>query len=158
LAKVAKLPAIHALYLGLAVNLAHIPLPGIFIRYWNYATGAWVFIGMMLIGVALGKMRRLEFDKRLIRWLFTVKFLYWPAMGIGLILLDKTFLHMFEPEVHGLILIFSAVPPQANLVAYAAQLNLHPEKAASAVLLGTAFAIMYIPGIFFFARLTGLIP
>jgi len=44
-----------------------------------------------------------------------------------------------------LMLILSIVPPAANIAAFAAQLNVQPEKAATTVLLCTIFALFYIP-------------
>lgn len=157
LRKVAKLPGIHALYIGLAFNFMDVPVPDLFFTYWDYATGAWIFIGMMLIGVALGKMPRLECDARLIGWLFSAKFVLWPGLGLCFIIADSLWLHWFPAEVYGLILVFTAVPPPSNLVAYAAHLNLHPEKAATAVLLGTLFAAVSIPAMFFLAGMAGIV-
>jgi malate permease and related proteins len=156
LRRVARLPTLHALWIGLVVNFSHIKLPDLFYTYWTHATGAYVFLGMMIIGIALAKMKKLEFDAGMFGWLFAAKFLAWPVLGIVLVTLDLHSLHLFTPVVHGLILIFCSVPLMANLVAYAAQLDLHPEKAASSVLLSTLFAIIYMPLLFIAAHHYGL--
>ncbi len=158
LIKVLRLPAVHALYCGLLINFSGITLPDIFYRYWTYATGTWVFTGMMVIGVALGKIPKLEFDFRLMRWLFAAKFILWPLAGIAFILIDRHLLGLLPETAHGLIMIFTSVPLMANLVAYAAQMNLHTERAASTVLVSTFFAIAYMPALLFWARYYGLIP
>src|SRR5690606_21292813 len=101
----------------------------VMVRYWTYASGAWIFIGMMLIGVALGKLERFELDWRLLRWLAAAKFLLWPMGGFAIVLLDLHLFHVFEPVIHQMILIFTTVPLAGNLVAYAATLKLHPERA-----------------------------
>ena len=157
LRRVARLPTVHALWIGLLVNFSHVKLPDLFYTYWTHATGAYVFFGMMIIGIALSKMKRLEFDWRLIGWLFGAKFVVWPALALLFIVIDQSALHLFPATVHGLILIFCSVPLMANLVAYAAQLNLHAEKAASSVLLSTLFAIVYMPLLFMAARQFGLL-
>ncbi|MCB9989828.1 MAG: AEC family transporter [Rhodospirillales bacterium] len=144
--KVIKLPVLHAVWLGLLFNLLHIELPGVFYRYWDYATGAWVIIGMMLIGVALGKLPRLEFDGRLMAWMFTPKFILWPLGGWIFVLLDMMVFHSFEPLIYKLVLIFTSVPLAGNIVAFAATLRLHPERAATAVLASTVLAIAVVPG------------
>ena len=46
-----------------------------------------------------------------------------------------------------MLLIMSIVPPAANIAAFAATLDLNPEKAATTVLLGTIFALFYIPAV-----------
>jgi hypothetical protein len=143
--KVLKLPVIYAIPLGLIVNLLNVDMPVVFDRYWNYATGAWVIIGMMLIGIALSKQERLELDGRLILWMFVPKFLVWPLVGVGIIAADHFVFHAFEPVIYSLIAIFTSVPLAGNIVAFAANLNLHPERAAGAVLVSTVLGIVTVP-------------
>ena len=146
LKKVAKLPVIYAILAGLAYNLSGAELPEAFLRYWNYAIGAWVFIGMMIIGVALGKLEKLELDWKLTLNLFIPKFVAWPLLGFACVLTDLYILHWYEYEVHAMFIIITCVPLAGNLVAYSATLNLHPEKAAAAVLLSTIFGLFSVPG------------
>lgn len=143
--KVIKLPVIHAIWLGLLYNFSGLPLPESFMRYWNYSVGAWVIIGMMIIGVALAKQSKLEIDWKLIASMFAPKFILWPAFGFGVIALDIMHFHAFEPEVHLMLAVMTSVPLAGNLVAYAATLNLHPERAATVVLFSTIFAFITVP-------------
>jgi hypothetical protein len=157
--KVLKLPAMHALYIGLIINFTGTDLPETFYVYWTYATGAWVFIGMMIIGVALSQMQRLEFDLKLVTWLFISKFVCWPAFGIAAILIAAQFDYFgMDPVFAGLIAIYVSVPLMSNLVAYAAQLNIHPEKVALAVLISTVFAIVYMPALFYILQTCNIMP
>jgi predicted permease len=158
LLKVARLPALYALAAGLLWNASGTPLPDIAVRYWQYATGTWVYVGMMLIGVALSKLKTFELDARLLGWLFTIKFVAWPLLGLSAIAADKAIFHLFPETIYGLVLIMTSVPLMGNLVAFAAQLNLHPEKAALAVLLSTIFAIIYMPALFVLAGHFGIMP
>lgn len=143
--KVFKLPVIYGITMGLLYNLTSFDLPDSFLRYWNYAIGAWVFIGMMIIGVALSKLEKLELDWKLIANLFVPKFIVWPLVGFGIVLADMHYTHWFTTPVYQMIVIITSVPLAGNLVAYAATLNLHPEKAAAAVLLSTIFGIFTVP-------------
>ncbi|NQZ14919.1 MAG: hypothetical protein HRT94_08880 [Alphaproteobacteria bacterium] len=145
LLKVAKFPVIHAIWLGLLYNISGLPPPESFSRYWDYSIGAWVIIGMMIIGVALSKQSKLEIDWKLIASMFIPKFILWPMFGFGLILLDLSVLNMFSKEVHLMLAVIASVPLAGNLVAYAATLNLHPERTAGAVLLSTVFALFTVP-------------
>ncbi len=159
LKKVAQLPVLHAVWIGLLFNFSGLGLPAIAVRYWNDSIGAIIFIGMMMIGVGLSKIKTLELDTRLLRWLYGAKFIVWPVLGIMVILTDRAFTHLLSPTVQSLTLLLVSAPPASNLVAYAAQLNLHAEKAAMAVLLGTLFAIVYMPALFTLTRLLfGLSP
>ncbi len=145
LIKVLKLPVIYAIIFGLIYNLSGLELPDAFLRYWNYAIGAWVFIGMMIIGVALGKLEKLEVDWKLLFNLFIPKFVAWPLAGFGLVLADLHYLHWYGNEVHTMLVIITSVPLAGNLVAYSATLKLHPEKAAAAVLISTILGIFTVP-------------
>ena len=145
LIKVVKLPVVHAIWLGLLYNLSGFDLPESFLRYWNYAIGAWVFIGMMIIGVALSKLDRLEIDWKLLLNLFIPKFVAWPLVGFSIVLADLYYLQWFTAEVHTMLVIITSVPLAGNLVAYAATLKLHPEKAAAAVLISTILGIFTVP-------------
>lgn len=144
--KVVKLPVIHAIWIGLLYNMSGFDLPESFLRYWNYAIGAWVIIGMMIIGVALSKLEKLEVDWKLIANLYVPKFIAWPLFGFGFVLLDLHVLNWFTAPVHQMMIIISTVPLAGNLVAYSATLNLHPEKAAAAVLISTIMAFATVPG------------
>lgn len=143
--KVLKFPSVYAITAGLLVNYFHIELPELFLTYWTYFKGAYVILGMMIIGAALANMERLVFSIRFISLSFLGKFIFWPLLALGFILLDRLALHMFEEPVQVLILIAALVPPAANIAAFAAQFDMRPEKAATTILAGTVIAIFYIP-------------
>lgn len=157
--KVARMPFLYATLAGLGVNVLDWSPPEIFDQYWTYATGAWVILGMMLIGVALSKQKRLELDWRLLRWMLTAKFIAWPVGAMAFIAADMLLFGMFDRTVYTLIVIFSSIPMAANTVTLAANLNLHTERAAATVLISTLLAIVMIPATlavfeFVFATLT----
>lgn len=143
--KVLKFPVIHAIWLGLLYNLSGLALPSSFILYWNYSIGAWVIIGMMIIGVALAKQSRLDIDLKLLVNLFVPKFLIWPLFVFGVILADIHVFQAFGNEIYQMLAIIGTVPLAGNLVAYAANFNLHPERAAAAVLISTILALFTVP-------------
>ena len=145
LLKVIKLPVIHAIWIGLLYNFSGLELSDTFLRYWNYAIGAWVLIGMMIIGVALSKQSKLDVDVKLLTSMFIPKFILWPLLGFAVILADITYFQAFSREVYLMLAIMCAVPLAGNLVAYAATLKLHPEKAAAAVLISTILACISVP-------------
>lgn len=143
--KVFKLPVIYAIILGFIANMLDIEPTQTMVTYWNHFLGVWIVIGMMLIGTALSKQQKIDVDGRLLRWMLTPRFVIWPLTGSSLVIADMIFLHMFAPEVHGLIIIFTSVPLAGNIVAFAANLNLYPERAAGAVLISTIMALLTLP-------------
>lgn len=145
LRKLIMFPGIYAVFLGLAVNFAHVEMPELFYTYWGYFKGAYVVIGMMIIGASLSKVERLVFAPRFLTAVFAGKFLLWPLMAFGVVALDQATLNLFGEEVHRMMIVLALVPPAANIAAFAAQFGIMPEKAATTILLSTVFALFYIP-------------
>ncbi len=147
LMKIIRFPSIYAIALGLLVNANDMHMPEIFWTYWTHFKGAYVVVGMMIIGAALSNIEKFVFGPRFIALVFLGKFLCWPLLSYGFIVLDLHVLQWFEPEIHHLIIMASIVPPAANIAAFATQMNLEPEKAATTILVGTVFALFYIPAV-----------
>lgn len=150
LIKLARFPVIYALAAGLLVNFLKIDLSAQFITYWEYFKGAYVIAGMMIIGAALARVPRLMIAPRFLTLSFAGKFLVWPLFVWGLTMFDQHVTRLFEPEIYALLMLMALVPPAANITAFAAQMNLQPEKAATTVLAGTIFALFYIPAMLVF--------
>lgn len=147
LIKLLKFPSIYAIATALIVNAMDIELPEMFWTYWTHVKGCYVITGMMIIGVVLGSMKILVFDLKLTVLVFIGKFLAIPLLGGLFIWLDSAVLYMFTTDIYHLIVLITIVPSAANVVAFSAQLNVQPEKAATTVLLGTIFALFYIPAV-----------
>lgn len=143
--KVVRLPSLYALILGFVVkSLGFSPGP-IFNEFSEKFIGCYAVLGMMLIGMGLRTAEGLKFDVRFVALLFGVKFLVWPLLIGGLLLVDSQFFNLLDKDVHHILLLVAVVPLAANTVAYAAALKAQPEKAAIAVLLSTVVALFYIP-------------
>lgn len=140
-----KLPTIYAVIAGLTINITGIELPNIVMKYWHYSAGALTILGMMMIGVSLAKIDRIRFYWSELFALFVIKYLAWPAMMTLFILLDIFVLHLFNTHIYALMIFLSVMPLFANYVAYAAENNLFPERAGSAVLLSSSFSALTIP-------------
>jgi predicted permease len=153
--KVLSLPAFHAAWIAIIVNLFNIPLPNTFYTYWEYFTGAWIVIGMMLIGIALSHIKNKQFNFEMIGWMFFFKFIVWPSTMVLLILIDKTYLYLFNNDIYTMFLLLGLVPHAANTVAYASELNIKPEAAAMVVISSTLFSMPVI--LLFFGVLTDVL-
>lgn len=145
LRKLLRFPTLYAMSAGFAVNASGMELPEQFWTYWAHFKGAYVILGMMIIGAALSELKSFTFGPRFVALVFTGKFLVFPALGLAFITLDKFVLNLFSVEIYHIIIISTVVPPAANIAAFAAQMNMEPEKAATTILLGTIFALFYIP-------------
>lgn len=145
LRRLARFPMVYAFLLGLAFNAAGWHLNQTYTDLALAFRGAYTVLGMMLVGLGLSSVRHLFVDLRFVALSFFAKFLAWPAMMFLLVWADRQFIHLYSNEVHQVMIAFSIIPLAANTVAYATELKTHPEKAASAVLLSTVFALFYIP-------------
>lgn len=145
LKKLIRFPALYAITLGLIVNRFEIEPPQLFWTYWAYFKGGYVVLGMMIVGAALSKLDRLVFSKQFIALVFIGKFVVWPLLVFLFVVFDEKFLMWYSQDIHRLMLMMSFVPPAANIAAFAAQMNLDSGKAATTILIGTVFAVLYIP-------------
>lgn len=143
--KVAKLPALYAFFLGLIVNFFHVSLSPIILDTVTNFRGAYIVLGMMLVGLGLSQVTRASFDYRFTSVAFLAKFFAWPLIVATVIFFDLTFLHWYDSSTYKIMLLMAIVPLASNTVAYATALKVHPEKAAVTVLLSTCFALLYIP-------------
>lgn len=152
LIRLSKFPSIYAIVVALAVNLSGAELPESFHTYWGHFKGAYVIVGMMIIGAALAKVDKFVIAPKFTLLAFVGKFAVWPFLVFLLVTADSAWLHFFEPDIYRLFYLLSVVPPAANIAAFAAQMDMRPEKAAATILLGTVFALFCIP---FVMGLTG---
>ncbi len=57
LVKLAKFPSLYAIALGVAFNLSGMQMSAGFLTYWGHVKGAYIVIGMMIIGCALSRVK-----------------------------------------------------------------------------------------------------
>lgn len=143
--KLIRLPTLYAILAGVAFNTAGFELTGNLATYLGHFTSAYIILGMTLIGVALSRTEKLVIGPRFLGLTFLGKFVIWPAFIVSMIMLDQQIFKLFSVEIHKIFYVFAIVPPAAGIVAYASELNVRPEKAATNILLGTIFALFYIP-------------
>jgi len=144
--KVLKFPAVHAAWIAAVLNMSGVKIHNdIAWNYWGYAAGALLFLGMMMIGIGLSKLEKFQIDWAFLCGLFLSKHILWPAIATGFILFDTRITHLFTTEIHQMMLLWSSMPVMGNLVAYASEYELYPEKAATGVLLSSLFGLVSIP-------------
>lgn len=143
--RVFMLPTLYTFFLGITIQLIHIPLSQSYFDLVASFRGAYVILGMMLVGLGIAGIKSFTFDFLFIFLAFLAKFIVWPILVFILIFIDNSFFHLYGPGLHNVLIILSIVPIAANSVAYSTQFNLHPEKVALTVFMSTLFALIYIP-------------
>lgn len=145
LVKLAKFPSLYAIVLAIIYNMSGVELSGAAFEYWGHFKGAYIVIGMMIIGTSLSKMKGLVIAPRFIGWSFFGKFVLFPLATVGVILLADGSGAGYALEVYKLFYILAIVPIGANIAAYAVEMNLRPGKAATTILISTVMGLVYIP-------------
>ncbi len=145
-----KLPALYAFLFAVVFLNYDIKLPNIMDNFVVSMQGAYVVLGMMLIGFGISKIKNFSFDYNFIFLSFLGKFIIWPIVMLILVLLDFYIFHIYTIEVYRAFMLLSIVPIAANTVIFATALDVHPEKVSSAVLFSTIFGLIYVPVIIVF--------
>jgi hypothetical protein len=145
LRKIAHLPALYAFALGLAVNLAHVPISPILLNLGQTFRDAYTLLGMMIIGLGLAALHKMKFDFRFLGVALGTKFLIWPAATYGLLALDRCCCHLLNPPAALALMFMAFMPMAANTVVFSTELKVQPEKAALAVVVSTLLAIIIVP-------------
>jgi len=143
--KLLKLPAIYAFFVGLIINLNHVPLGQIYADNIVNIKGAYTILGMMLIGISIANIKAFKPDIKFIGMAFLAKFITWPLLVLLVIIANNLWFHVYSNSIQHVMILVSIVPLAVNTVAFATELKAQPEKAAFAVLFSTLFALVYIP-------------
>ncbi len=143
--KLLRIPTVYTFFLGLlAKNLGYTPSLDIS-QFFSFFTHSYTLLGMMIIGIALSKVRKDHLDLRFILSSLIARFLIWPIVLGAFVLLDHYCLHLFDKLTHAGIILISLLPIAANTVVFATELKVMPEKAATAVFISTSLGIFIVP-------------
>lgn len=145
LTKLLKLPLIYAVALGLLANVSGLRFGSIYADTITNVKGAYIILGMMIIGLGLSGIKQYKFDILFTGLAFLAKFFAWPLLVALIILTDKNLLNFYSPDIYKILILLSVIPIAANTVSFATLLKSHPEKVSIAVLLSTIFALFYVP-------------
>jgi predicted permease len=143
--RVVKMPVIYAIAAGLLFSAFHVPLDAGVLKLWEVARGCYVGIGMMIIGLALSKHKKLAWEWDFIALAMFGKNLLWAAVAAAFIILDSCVLKLFDTTIHTMIAILAITPVGANTAAFAAQHNFKTQIAATVVFVTTTISFAALP-------------
>lgn len=144
LAKIVRLPLVYAFVAALLVSGLSLPVPGAVMEGLDYFRYCYTVLGMMIIGMTLGRVTMREVDTRFIAACVAARFVLWPLVSLAMVLLLQASVGI-TAQLAMVLLLLGVVPMAANVVVVAMELNLRPEKGAIAVLLTTLAAPLLIP-------------
>ncbi|MCH4565549.1 AEC family transporter [Halomonas sp. EGI 63088] len=144
LARIVRLPLIYAFLAALLVSGLGLRVPAAVMAGLDVFPSTYTLLGMMIIGMTLGRVSIREFDMRFIGACVVVRYGLWPLLaGIAVLALQATL--GISTELAAALLLVGVVPMAANVVVVAMELSIRPEKGAIAVLLTTLAAPLLIP-------------
>lgn len=145
LKKVLKLPSLYAFLGALFLNFFKVPIPELFVDFMAHIKGAYIVLGMMIIGLGLATLPHFKLDKKFLGMTFLAKFFAWPMIVIILNFIDTQFLGIYTQDIHNALMLVAIVPIAVNTIIVASLFDAKPDKAATAILLSTLFALFYVP-------------
>lgn len=145
LRKLVTLPATYAFFGGLALNGLGVPIPQVFAEFMGHIKGTYTVLGMLIIGLGLSGLHHMKLDMVFVGMTFLAKFIVWPLAIFTLIAFESHFIGSFTPAIQKALILLSIVPIAVNTVILATIVKSEPEKAATAVVLSTLFALIYVP-------------
>jgi malate permease and related proteins len=151
--KTLSLPSIYTAILGFLMNytgtkfgtFAHVDLQAMYLDYARDMRGCLSVLGMMVLGIAIAEIKNYKHDWLFVGIAFIAQFIIWPIIIVGIIIIDKLYFHFYSTLYYQSFFLLSLIPIGINLIAYATQLKVQPQKAAFTTLLSTIFAMVYIP-------------
>ena len=144
LLKIARLPLIYAFLAALLVEGVGMTVPAAVTDAMSVFPATYTLLGMMIIGMTLGRVSVRSLDGRFIGACVAVRYALWPLLMLGAVLLLKATTGLSQDMALALLLI-GVVPMAANVVVVAMELGIAPEKGALAVLITTLAAPLVIP-------------
>jgi malate permease and related proteins len=143
--KVIRLPLLNAFFFGCLLSIAGFKLPDFFDDFVNNMKGAYSILGMVMIGLALSKIKDFKLDLKFIGAAFASKFLFLPILFNIFILIDRFFLGWYDNNYYNALQLLCIAPLATNLIVLSSLYKIHPEKVAAAVLLSLLFVLVYMP-------------
>lgn len=144
LAKILRLPLVYAFLAALLVSGLGLTVPTAALEGLAVFPATYTLLGMMIIGMTLGRVSIHELDTRFIGACVAVRCVAWPLLALGAVLALQA-LAPLSPELAMAILLLGVVPMAANVVVVAMELGIAPAKGALAVLVTTLAAPLLIP-------------
>ena len=143
--KLVKLPVIYAFLLGAFLNGIGLHIPEFSQDFFTNIRGAYVIIGMMIIGAGISQISKFSVDIKFTGMAMLSRHVIWPIFAIIAFYLDKFFIGIFDEQIGQALILASIVPLGADTVAIAAILRCHPQNMATSVLISSIVALIYIP-------------
>ncbi|MDX9871617.1 MAG: AEC family transporter [Clostridia bacterium] len=137
LISVAKMPIVHAVYIGLLWQYLHLPLPENIYSAVSMVADASIILTMLALGMQLAEIKLVKIQWDLASIGILVRLFLSPAIAYILTLLLPV-----EPMLAKVMIILGAMPSAAIMVMYSIEFDCEPQLVSSITLLSTLFSIL----------------
>lgn len=145
LMKLLKLPTLYAFIFGIIFSHFEVSIPSFCSTFTYNVSGMYTVVGMMMIGLSLAPVKRLEIDFKFLGMAALARYVVWPVAMFILITIDKNITHLYSNDLHKLFMISVFIPMAVTSLVLATILKIQPEKVALSVMITTVAAIIYVP-------------
>lgn len=143
--KVAQVPIMYAVILGFFFSKTTLEIPDFLLPSFEMLKGAYGVLGLMMIGIGIGKARKIAFDLKLISFAVIGKFMAYPIITFIFIFIDNHTLNILDNKTEQLFYLGSLMPLGINTINFAALTQEREAEAATLVLLSSVIACILIP-------------
>ncbi|WDM85259.1 AEC family transporter [Ehrlichia sp. JZT12] len=143
--KLITLPAAHAAIIALIFNCLQIPIPTFLSDIAINIRGTYVTLGMMLLGIAVANIKIFNIDWKFISLTLIIKYVLWPVLIIGFIVLDKLTIQLYNNDIYRALILLAIIPMSGTGIILATILNNNPDKTAIMLLVNTIIGLFYVP-------------
>ncbi|GHE22974.1 AEC family transporter [Halomonas urumqiensis] len=144
LVRITRLPLVYAFLAALLASAIGLEVPGAMIDGMAVFPATYTLLGMMIIGMTLGRVSFRELDLRFIGACVAIRYGLWPLLMLFAVLGLQQLMPL-SVELAMALLLIGVVPMAANVVVVAMELGIAAEKGALAVLVTTLAAPLLIP-------------
>ncbi|MFK8040453.1 MAG: AEC family transporter [Rickettsiaceae bacterium] len=142
---VIKLPILHGFGLGCIMSQCGFSTPHFLDEFVKNMRGSYSILGMIMVGLGISKLEKLEIDIKFTGVMFATKFLFYPIVINIFILFDRYISHWYNEYYYNVLQLVSLAPIASNVVVVSSLYKMHPSKVATTVFLSLLFVIIYMP-------------
>jgi hypothetical protein len=125
--KVFTIPVIYGFILAIILSHFSIPIAPFLQEFFDSIKGAYVVIGMMIIGLGIASMQKFSLDILFTIFAFTTRFIIWPTIAFLIYQLDQATFSILNENIAKALILASIVPLAADSVAFASIMKCHPD-------------------------------
>lgn len=143
--RVLRLPTLNAFLIGCLFSFTGAILPDFLDEFTQSMRITYSVLGMMMIGLGLSTIPKLEIDVKFTLAAFANKFIFFPIAINLFILMDKFIFGFYNSDHYKALNLVFMAPMAANTIVISSITKYPPEKVAATVLLSSLATLLYIP-------------